>query len=114
MDGKSEKNQTAWLHFKVGGYLPSDSFTSRYGPTFSGNDYNGIVNFRGDAKGEKIDEYIQLLDEADDYHDVLRPSATYQTSTKPAKKTVKPKFGLQGYDEGVEGFFLYHDAWKAT
>ena len=66
---------------------------------------NGIVNFQADAKATAIDHFIDLIDQADDYHDVLRPSATYETKTKPSVMSVRPKFALQGYKDQVEGFF---------
>ena len=79
---------------------------------FEGKDYNGIVNFHADAKARAIDHFIELLDQAEDYRDVLRPSATYETMTKPEGSGVKPKFALRGYEDQVEGFFLYHDGWR--
>ncbi|MBI2522462.1 MAG: hypothetical protein HYV97_18725 [Bdellovibrio sp.] len=116
LDGKSENNPKRWFHFKVEGYSsPQDDFQSRYGVQFTGSDYNGIVNFHGDTKSDKIDEFIRYVDAADDYRDVLRPSATYEFTTKPQDKptsAIKPKFSLKGYNEGVDGFFLYHDHWK--
>jgi hypothetical protein len=101
-----------WLHIRVDGYGKSDRFQSRHGPLFNGSDYNGIVNFHADTKASAIDHFIELIEQTDDYHDVLRPWATYETITKPTKHRVRPKFALQGYSDGVEGFFLYHDGWK--
>jgi len=101
-----------WLHIRADGYDNNDGFTSRYGPVFRGRDYNGIVNFHADAKATAIDHFIDLIDQADDYHAVLRPSATYETKTKPSVMSVRPKFALQGYKDQVEGFFLYNDEWR--
>jgi len=62
-----------------------------------------------------VDLFIELLDEAEDYHDVLRPSATYETTKKlPRNRRPKPKFALQGRRNDVKGFFLYHDEWRDT
>jgi hypothetical protein len=97
----------------VDGYGEGDEFRSRDGgPLFSGRDYNGIVNFHADAKTSAIDCFIELI--ADDYHDVLRPSATHETPMRRTKPVnVKPKFALQGYEDRVEGFYLYHDGWRS-
>jgi hypothetical protein len=111
LDGGSGNNPDHWLHIRIGGYSDDESFTSCYGPSFRGRDYNGVVNFHGDATTEAVDRFIELIEVAEDYHDVLRPSATYETRTKPKKNRVKPKFALQGYLDRVEGFFLYHDEW---
>lgn len=112
LDGGHGSNPNGWIHIRVDGYQsPADDFTSRYGSTFLGNDYNGVVNFHGDCKADAIDRFVKLIEEAEDYRDVLRPSATYETSTKPASRVVKPKFALQGYEDAVGGFFLYHDQW---
>jgi hypothetical protein len=111
--GAAKKNgNEPWLHIRVEGYGERDKFASRYGTVFEGKDYNGIVNFHADAKASAIDHFIELLDQADDYRDVLRPSATYETMTKPQGSGVKPKFALRGYEDQVEGFFLYHDGWR--
>jgi len=111
LNGRSGQNSKSgggnehWLHVRVDGYDNNDGFTSRYGPVFRGRDYNGIVNFHADAKATAIDHFIDLIDQADDYHDVLRPSATYETKTKPSVMSVRPKFAFQGYKDQVEGFF---------
>jgi hypothetical protein len=76
---------------------------------FKGRDYNGTINFHGDARIAKIREFIQLVDEADNYRDVLRPSATFEDRTLPNGMQVKPKFALAGYEDTVQGFYLYHD-----
>jgi hypothetical protein len=111
--GTPKKNgNEPWLHIRVEGYGECDTFISRHGTVFEGKDYNGIVNFHADAKASAIDHFIELLDQADDYRDVLRPSATYETTTKPPGRGVKPKFALRGYEDQVEGFFLYHDGWR--
>jgi hypothetical protein len=70
------------------------------------------VNFHGDTATVAIDRFIELIDLAEDYRDVLRPSATYETKRKPEKNRVRPKFALQGYKDRIEGFFLYHDEWQ--
>lgn len=110
LDGMVGSNPDHWFHIKVDGYSDTDTFTSRHGPTFTGADYNGIVNFHGDTAASAIDRFIELIDESEDYRDILRPSATWETSAhKPKGRTIKPKFALLGYWDGVEGFYLYHD-----
>jgi hypothetical protein len=110
LDGKDSKksNPQRWLHIIVEGYSDDHAFASRYGPLFTGQQYDGVVNFHGDTTSAAIDRFIDLLDQVDDYHAILRPSATYETTTKPQNRKVRPKFALQGYEE-IEGFFLYHD-----
>ncbi len=111
LDGGHKNNPSRWFHIRVDGYKsPTDDFTSRHGPSFLGGDYNGVVNFHGDCKVSAIDRFIELLEVAEDYRDVLRPSATYETK-QSVPKNVRPKFALQGYEEAVAGFFLYHDEW---
>lgn len=117
LDGKAttEGNRTKWLHIKVDGYSAIDSFKSWHGDSFNGSDYNGIVNFHGDAKVEAIDDFIELIDNCEDYKDVLQMSATYEFRSRPKKNPqIKPKFALQGYTNGVQGFYLYHDEWQAN
>jgi hypothetical protein len=115
LDGrKSGSNPSPWLHIRVDGYDDNEPFASRYGPIFGGRDYNGVVNFHGDTTISAIDRFIGVIDVAEDYRDVLRPSATYEITTKPMKRVVRPKFALQGYQDKVEGFFLYHDEWKKS
>jgi len=111
--GAAKKNgNEPWLHIRVEGYGERDKFVSRYGTVFEGKDYNGIVNFHADAKASAIDHFIELMDEADDYHDVLRPSATFETKARRSGTQIKPKFALQGYEDEVKGFFLYHNDWR--
>ena len=111
LDGRSGNNPEHWLHIRVDGY-DRETFTSRYGRTFHGQDYNGVVNFHGDTSAASVDRFIELIDAAEDYRDVLRPSATYETRKKPTRAPVKPKLALQGYNDKVEGFFLYYDDWR--
>jgi hypothetical protein len=113
LDGDVGNNPNHWLHITVNAY-DDDTFTSRHGQTFQGKDYNGIVNFHGDTRAQAVDRFIELIDAAEDFHDVIRPSATYETTTKPKKGKVRPKFALQGYRDEVEGFFLYHDDWRSS
>ena len=113
LDGREGNNPDHWIHLRIDGYSSADTLTSRHGPTFTGADYNGIVNFHGDTSADAIDRFIGLIDEAEDYRDVLRPSATWETRpARPKGSTIKPKFALQGYRDGVEGFYLYHDEWR--
>jgi hypothetical protein len=114
LDGKSGNNPAHWVHIRVDRYRDIDGFTSRHGPTFRGQDYNGVPNFHGDTTTAAIDRFIELIDLADDYHDILRPSATHETRKKKPGKPVRPKFALQGYQDRVEGFFLYHDEWQES
>lgn len=112
LNGRTGNDPARWFHITVDGYRsPLDDFKSQHGKTFRGDDYNGVVNFHGDTKVEAIDRFIALIDEAEDYHDVLRPSATYEKKSLPTKRSVRPKFALQGHQEAVDGFFLYHDGW---
>ena len=111
-DSKQGGGHEHWLHIKVNGYSGSDGFRSRHGQVFRGQDYNGIVNFHADTKATAVDLFIELLDEVADYHDVLRPSATYEMARLPRNRRPKPKFALQGRRDKVEGFFLYHDEWR--
>lgn len=115
LDGK-EKSCTGgsaeWLHFLAEGYTANDSFISRYGAKFLGDDYNGDVNFHGDTPCEKMDEFIELYELADAYQDILRPSATFETKTPGENSFVSPKFALKGYEESVSKFFLYHNEWS--
>lgn len=114
LDGGSGSNQTHWFHIKIEGYTsPEHDFTSsRYGTQFNGTDYNGIVNFHGDTKTDKIDELIELYDLECEIQDILVPSATNEYRTMQEGKTQKPKFALRGIDGKVDGFYLYHDDWK--
>ncbi len=110
LDAGSDSNPSAWLHFKVDGYSsPRHDFVSCHGPIISGDNYNGIVNFHGDAKTKKIDQLIELVDTGECYQDILVPSATYEGATLPKGREAKPKFALQGYGAKSEGFYLYHD-----
>ena len=116
LDGQpsnASSNPAGWLHIRVGGYIDEvHSFVGVHGGTFKGSDYNGIVNFHGDTKTESIDRFIRLIETAEDYRDVLVPSATYQTMSLPKNRRERPKFGLKGFTEKVEAFYLYHDDWK--
>lgn len=107
LDGGNKSNPSKWIKFEVEGYTVDDSHTSDHGPTFSGDEYNGIVNFHGDAKCEKIDLFVELYEQAESYRDVLVPF-----ETQMRKGVVKPKFALKGYEETVDGFYLYHDEWS--
>lgn len=110
LDGKNPgdpSNPSAWLKFSVCGYDNTYSFTAENGQTFFGDDYNGVVNFHGDARCEKIDDFVELFEQVEDYRDILVPF-----STQIRKGAVRPKFGLRGYEEKVDGFYLYHDEWS--
>jgi hypothetical protein len=109
LNGRIGNDPRHWLHIRIEGYSDKERFSSRYGPTFRGENYNGVANFHGDTTIVAVDRFIELVDVAEDYRDVLRPSATYETTAKSEKNRVKPKFALQGYQDRVEGFFLYHD-----
>jgi hypothetical protein len=118
LDGRSGENAKKggghehWLHISVDGYGGSYRFRSQHGRVFRGRDYNGIVNFHADTKATAVDLFIELVDEAKDYHDVLCPSATYEMTEKlPKGRRPKPKFALQGHPD-ERGFFLYHDEWR--
>ncbi len=111
LDGLSKNNPSPWLYINVDGYTsPLDDFLARGGKQFLGADYNAVVNFHGDTKALKIDEFIDLIDASIDYKDVLRPSATYEQNTAPVGRLIKPKFALVGYSSlPIDGFNLYHD-----
>lgn len=112
LDGRPvrKNNPSQWLHLRIDGFEGERLFTSRYGPVFDGDDYNGVVNFHGDTPVEALRTFVDLYDDAESILDVLSPSATYETKTLPVSaRTVKPKFALKGRSEGVEGFFMYHD-----
>ena len=68
---------------------------------------NGIVDFHGDAKSEAIDRMIELWENAEDFRDILVPFAT-----EPRNGRQRPKFALKGFEDAVEGFYLYHDNWQ--
>lgn len=112
LDGRSIKqsNPSQWLHLRVEGFAGSKLFTSRYGPAFDGDDYNGIVNFHGDTPVDALRRFIDLFDAAESLVDMLAPSATYETRALPRQGgRIKPKFALKGFADGLEGFFMYHD-----
>lgn len=113
LDGRSEKksNPSPWLHLRIDGYEGQAVFSSRFGPVFNGEDYNGVVNFHGDASAETIRRFVELYEAAESVHDVLVPSATFETySNLPSNvRAIRPKFALRGFSDAVEGFFLYHD-----
>ncbi len=114
LNGEKGNDPTPWYHIRIRGYTsPEHDYTAKHtGVTFKGTDYNGVVNFHGDAKSTKIDEMIRLYEDADGrVQDVFVPSATYEfEKSVPIGKTQKPRFALRGYNE-VDGFFLYHDQW---
>lgn len=112
LDGSTvkAKNPAPWFHLRVDGYEGGAIFTSRNGPVFDGHDYNGVVNFHGDAPVQALRDFVDAVNDAEAVQDVLVPSATYEFTKKPATvKTIKPKFALKAYEDGVNGFFLYHD-----
>jgi hypothetical protein len=114
IDGRthSENNPAKWIHIRVDGYEKFEPFQSCHGPVFGGHEYNGIVNFHGDTKIGQLRRFVELCQTAEDYHDVLIPSATYEGRTLPHNRHPKPKFALRGFEGEVDGFYLYHDQWR--
>jgi hypothetical protein len=109
VNGRAGNDPSRWYHISIGGYRDGadDYYAEETDAQFFGSDYNGIVNFHGDAKSAAIDRMIDLCDSAEDFHDILVPSAT-----TPRNGAQRPKFALKGYEDAVEGFFLYHDDWQ--
>ena len=108
INGQAGNDPSPWYHFHIDGYLngADDYYAQETNTKFLGTEYNGIVDFHGDAKSEAIDRMIELWENAEDIRDILVPSAT-----KPRNGRQRPKFALKGYEDAVEWFYLYHDNW---
>lgn len=111
-DRSKNSDPSPWVHVDFGDFFKDgddDFTTSKTKVRFKGSEYNGIHNFHGDTKWKKIDEFLEVLEIAEEgIRDVLVPSATFEFDTLPKGKIQKPKLALNGFN-GVDGFFLYKD-----
>lgn len=106
---RGQNDSSQWLVFSVTGF-ETKPFTSEDGQTFRSEDYNGVVNFHGDAKLQALQAFVRGFERTNgNLSDFLHASATLHKKDKPSR----PKFGLKGFTEGgVNGFYLYHDNWQ--